>query len=594
MSNKVLLADYNNHGQQQFDYPEQDVYYTGRKLDQELKRGPIESRGCRDFLCVILYLGLWALMIFCAINSWDEGDTSKIYLPYDSEQRQCGKGDLKSYSNIYILSQSESYCVSDCPGESGVGKELPCYQCKAQTAPYASVQVLTLCFPSLKVDEQYQKLINDLVEIGGFQKHYADLEETWPIILASAGIAFFMAILLTFLIRIAAGCIVWGMILIYLLIVGAIGTVAYLQSKGHYQEYRVVDDTKQLEIIAYLFWSIGGLSLLIILCLAKKISQAIQVLKTAADFTREEWQTLFVPVIILILGLGFFIYWIIFSALIYSTSSDLNKSQYSPYVELQWDAKTGWQLAIYFFGLIWNICFALSLCQFVISSCCCMWYYSHIGYPLKSSILKSFCRGFTTNFGSLLFGSLILAIVWTIKFILDAFHKQLKQSVSGDNNALGYALRCAKYYVSCFEKFIRFLNQNAYTMMALTGQSFCNAAYDAFYLILRNATRVAITHGLGELFEFLGAIFISATTSFICYLIITKSESYKNNIFSPIAPTFAFVVVSYMIGKMFMNLYGMGVDTLLICYIVDTEMNKNEGGAKSVPNSLKQYASELN
>lgn len=29
MSNKVLLADYNNHGQQQFEYPEQDVYYTG-------------------------------------------------------------------------------------------------------------------------------------------------------------------------------------------------------------------------------------------------------------------------------------------------------------------------------------------------------------------------------------------------------------------------------------------------------------------------------------------------------------------------------------------------------------------------------------
>jgi len=43
-----------------------------------------------------------------------------------------------------------------------------------------------------------------------------------------------MAIVLTFLIRLAAGCIVWGMILIYLLVLGAIGTVAFLQSKGHY------------------------------------------------------------------------------------------------------------------------------------------------------------------------------------------------------------------------------------------------------------------------------------------------------------------------------------------------------------------------
>lgn len=42
---------------------------------------------------------------------------------------------------------------------------------------------------------------------------------------------------------------------------------------------------------------------------------------------------------------------------------------------------------------------------------------------------------------------------------------------------------------------------------------------------------------------------------------------------------------------MFMNLYGMGVDTLLLCYLVDSEVNRNEGGAKSVPRQLKEYTS---
>lgn len=41
-----------------------------------------------------------------------------------------------------------------------------------------------------------------------------------------------------------------------------------------------------------------------------------------------------------------------------------------------------------------------------------------------------------------------------------------------------------------------------------------------------------------------------------------------------------------------MNLYGMGVDTLLMCYLVDYELNKNEGGLKSCPAALKEYASE--
>ena len=41
-----------------------------------------------------------------------------------------------------------------------------------------------------------------------------------------------------------------------------------------------------------------------------------------------------------------------------------------------------------------------------------------------------------------------------------------------------------------------------------------------------------------------------------------------------------------------MNLYGMGVDTLLMCYLVDYELHKNEGGPKSAPPSLKEYVSE--
>ena len=77
-------------------------------------------------------------------------------------------------------------------------------------------------------DSPYLKLVRDIVDIGGFQEHYSDLEETWPIILACAGIAFIVAILLTFLIKLAAGCIVWGMIALYLLLVSGVGTLAYL------------------------------------------------------------------------------------------------------------------------------------------------------------------------------------------------------------------------------------------------------------------------------------------------------------------------------------------------------------------------------
>jgi choline transporter-like protein 2/4/5 len=70
---------------------------------------------------------------------------------------------------------------------------------------------------------------------------------------------------------------------------------------------------------------------------------------------------MFVPIVIFFLMLGFIAYWLIFSALIYSTSAPDEKGV-TPYVKLEWNASTGWQLLVYGFGLLWNVCFALSLC----------------------------------------------------------------------------------------------------------------------------------------------------------------------------------------------------------------------------------------
>lgn len=130
------------------------------------------------------------------------------------------------------------------------------------------------------------------------------------------------------------------MLVIYLATVAGIGGIAYYQINGNeLNEYRFTDDKKTLEIIAYTCWSIAGLSFLIFLCLAKKIHQAIQVLKTAADFTRDTWTAIFVPVVTLLMITGFFAYWVYFSALIYSTATDSVKpSDLHPYIDLEWNA----------------------------------------------------------------------------------------------------------------------------------------------------------------------------------------------------------------------------------------------------------------
>jgi hypothetical protein len=76
------------------------------------------------------------------------------------------------------------------------------------------------------------------------------------------------------------------------------------------------------------------------------------------------------------------------------------------------------------------------------------------------------------------------------------------------------------------------------------------------------------------------------------YVIITQIDYYSDNIISPVLPTCGFLIISLVIGSLFMNVYGMAVDSILLCYIADSELHRHEGGAKSVPSSLQEFLGE--
>lgn len=90
--------------------------------------------------------------------------------------------------------------------------------------------------------------------------------------------------------------------------------------------------------------------------------------------------------------------------------------------------------------------------------------------------------------------------------------------------------------MACFERFIRFLNNNAYIMIALTGKNFCSAAKAAFETIWANSMRFALVNGIGGAFIFVGKFCISIVTLMIFYYVITTMDYFKEKIFSPVFP----------------------------------------------------------
>ena len=96
---------------------------------------------------------------------------------------------------------------------------------------------------------------------------------------------------------------------------------------------------------------------------------------------------------------------------------------------------------------------AISICQFVIASTAAYWYFSHLGnatFPLA----KSFCRALTLQLGSIVFGSLILCIVWMLQIMLEILHHFTKnQTISNspvNNVCADYFVRCSRCCLACF------------------------------------------------------------------------------------------------------------------------------------------------
>jgi hypothetical protein len=91
------------------------------------------------------------------------------------------------------------------------------------------------------------------------------------------------------------------------------------------------------------------------------------------------------------------------------------------------------------------------------------WYFSRDvnGYSHNSGspAFRSLTRSLTKSFGSLALGSLILAIVKFINFILKTAEQKSRVT---KNPVASFALKCVSCIFACFQRIVQFINRFAY------------------------------------------------------------------------------------------------------------------------------------
>ncbi|XP_053325682.1 choline transporter-like protein 5 isoform X5 [Spea bombifrons] len=460
---------------------------------------------------------------------------------------------------------------------------------------------------------------------------FEDYASSWPWILIALFIAMLVSLLFLVLLRFTAGVFFW------IFIVGVIGVVGYgiWHCFWEYDSLRgvpgadltIYDIGLQTDFRVYLQLRQTWLAFMIILCIVEvvivlmliflrnRIRIAIALLEEGSRAIGFVMSSLFYPIITFLLIAVCISYWAV-TAVFMATSGEAVYKVMSNRTLCKYAGDTcipetfnatnvtrlcpGSQCTFAFYGgesfyhryilifqlcnvfvFLWLVNFSIALGQVTLAGAFASYYWAFrkpADIP-ACPVFASFGRAIRFHTGSLALGSLILAIVQFIRIILEYLDHKLK---AAQNAFARFLLCCLKCCFWCLEKFIKFMNRNAYIMIAIYGKNFCTSARDAFFLLMRNVIRVAVLDKVTDFLLFLGKVMVAGSVGVLAFFFFTRKipglREETPNLNYYWVPLLTVIIGSYLIAHGFFSVYAMCVDTLFLCFLEDVE--RNDGSAE--------------
>jgi hypothetical protein len=160
------------------------------------------------------------------------------------------------------------------------------------------------------------------------------------------------------------------------------------------------------------------------------IKISIAVLQTAAVIVIRNIRILIIPLIAISFTLSFLLGWLYSMGYILAQANINQPTGNSQLKNINLNGKdeVKWQIAIAVFGLFWGIELLGAIFDYVIIVGVSAWYFTSNHDTRGSfSLTRGFYWAFRYNFGSLAFGSFLLALVWMIRIVFEYLDKKMKK-----------------------------------------------------------------------------------------------------------------------------------------------------------------------
>jgi len=252
--------------------------------------------------------------------------------------------------------------------------------------------------------------------------------------------------------------------------------------------------------------------------------------------------------------------------------------------------------AIHFFGYLWTDQVIKAISMVTIAGAVSQYYFARdkTANPRLSgmgakAVKKALWRCLRYSFGSVVLGGLVIAVIRFLRWCMLYLQRQTKDLQKHDV-VLRMFVKCMTCCLWCLEKCLQYITKSAYILIAIKGESFCAATKDAFTLLFANIGTIGITQSICSFLMILSDLLLVMASSILFWLFIDNRETYKVHGDTPLSnefvPVLVVFVLSAFVAHTFMGVYGMAVDTVLLCFCIDKSENANNPNGYFMSDSL--------
>jgi hypothetical protein len=323
------------------------------------------------------------------------------------------------------------------------------------------------------------------------------------------------------------------------------------------------------------FWVTAVITLIffcMVVCMFRQIQMACTILVEASKAVQDMKVMLLFPLIPWTFLMILYIWFCTVSAYLYGVESTIpqtfNTSLGGVAVEEDDVANMWWY---HLFGLLWTQQLINAIAMMTVAGAVSYWYFTDDKTTLgHTPVSAAFVRTLRYHVGSGAFGALLVAIIQFIRCVVKYIENQCK----GSENQIVKAVFCMiQSCLWCMEKCMKFLNKNAYIIVAMKGCMFCSAAFEAITLILTNPRRITAVSMVTVFVLNLGKLAVCMGCAMIGAAWLSEIET----VTSLFLPCLVIVMLAYCTAYIVFGTYDKTVDTILLCVLEDEKLNKENG-----------------